>query len=223
MRIRIECGRYHGMSRSGPVLMSRVVKVSPQTPLVLGSASARRRELVARLGLPFVVCSPSLDEGRDGSETPDAYLERIAQGKLDAVRTQWAGDAAGVLVADTIVVSPAGNLLGKPASVEEAAEMIGELSGATHEVRTRFVLAAIARGAPAVCAQTVATRVTFRRVSDRERRNYAASGEGLDKAGAYAVQGMAAAFIERIDGSYTNVVGLPLCEVVVAMREMGWV
>jgi septum formation protein len=204
--------------------MSRVVKVSPATPLVLGSASSRRRELVDRLDLPFVVCAPSVNERiRSQGEAPDGYLDRIALAKLDAVRIQWVGDAAGVIVADTIVVSPGGTLLGKPASVEEAAAMIAELSGATHEVRTRFVLAGLGRDAAAFRAQTVATRVTFRPTSAGERQRYAASGEGLDKAGAYAIQGKAAAFIERIDGSYTNVVGLPLCEVFVSMREMGWV
>jgi septum formation protein len=97
--------------------------------------------------------------------------------------------------------------------------MIERLAGATHEVSTRFVLGSRALVAH---AQTVTTRVTFRSVDGDEASAYAATGEGRDKAGAYAVQGRAAAFIERIEGSYTGVVGLPLCEVVVALRQHGW-
>jgi septum formation protein len=89
-------------------------------------------------------------------------------------------------------------------------------------VRTRFLLADVAAAAPPAHAQTVVTRVTFRSIPEGEALAYAATGEGRDKAGGYAVQGRAAAFVERIDGSYTNVVGLPLCEVVVAMRALGW-
>lgn len=198
------------------------MKVSTQAPLVLGSASARRHELVALLEIPFVVCAPVADEARASGELPDAYLVRITQAKLEAVRAQWIGGAAGVIVADTIVVSPAGIVLGKPASAPEAEAMIADLSGATHDVRTRFALAELEPNSPVLRAQTVSTRVTFRRVTDRERARYAACGEGLDKAGGYGIQGRAAAFVERIDGSYTSVVGLPLCQVVAAMRDVGW-
>jgi septum formation protein len=164
-----------------------------------------------------------VDEARETGEPPDAYLERVTEAKLEAVRAQWAGDAAGVIVADTIVLSPAGIVLGKPANLPEAAAMIADLSGATHDVRTRFILAGLEPHGPPLRAETVVTRVTFRRISQRECTGYAACGEGLDKAGGYAIQGRAAAFIERIDGSYTSVVGLPLCEVAVALRDVGWV
>ena len=100
--------------------------------------------------------------------------------------------------------------------------MIEHLAGATHEVSTRFALATTNRGAPPAHEQTVTTRVTFRALFEGEALGYAGSGEGRDKAGAYAVQGRAAAFVERIEGSYTNVVGLPLCELVVALRSVGW-
>lgn len=190
-------------------------------PLVLGSASPRRRELVALLGVPFVVQPADADETTRPGEAAGDYLVRVAQAKLDAVRAAAPRESAGVLVADTIVVAPDGGVLGKPRDDADALAMIERLAGATHEVRTRFLLAAPGSG-PVAHAETVTTRVTFRAVTSAEAAAYAATGEGRDKAGAYAVQGRAAAFVERIDGSYTCVVGLPLCQVVVALRAVGW-
>ncbi len=203
------------------------MRITAESPLVLGSASPRRRELLLLLGLPVVVCAAPVDESVRPDEGADAYLDRIVAAKLDAVRSE--GPRAGssqrhghaVLVADTIVVAPDGTILGKPKGDEEARAMLERLAGVTHDVRTRFALAD-GRHAPAAHAQTVTTRVTFRELEAAELRHYAAGGEGRDKAGGYAVQGTAAAFVKRIDGSYTNVVGLPLCEVVVAMRSLGW-
>ncbi len=192
-------------------------------PLVLGSASPRRREMVTWLGVPFVTRSADIDESTRPGEAPHAYLERVTGAKLDAVRRLDLGTAWGVLVADTMVVAPGGAILGKPRDDAEAAAMIERLSGAVHEVSTRFALAEASPAAPVAFARTVTTRVTFRAVSAQEAAGYAATGEGRDKAGAYAVQGRAAAFIERLEGSYTNVVGLPLSEVVVAMRELRWI
>jgi septum formation protein len=198
------------------------VRITDASPLVLGSASPRRRDLLATAGIPFAVRAASADESAREGEAPERYLERVVLAKLDAVRALELGPAAGVLVADTIVVAPDGAVLGKPADEPEGRAMIERLSGATHTVRTRFVLAgALPHGAP-VHAETVTTRVTFRTVSAVEVHAYVASGEGKDKAGGYAAQGRAAVFVERIDGSYTNVVGLPLCEVVVALRALGW-
>jgi len=174
------------------------------------------------LGIPHVVRTAPVDESARPGEAPHAYLERIARAKLDAVRALGLGEAAGVLVADTIVVAPDGAVLGKPGDRDEARAMIERLAGATHDVSTRFLLAEADARAPVAHAQTVTTRVTFRAVAAEEARTYAATGEGDDKAGAYAVQGRAAAFVERIEGSYTAVVGLPLCEVVVAMRALEW-
>jgi len=177
------------------------------------------------LGVPFVVRTADVDESARPGEAVGAYLERIARDKLDAVRARAAAEgaaAAGVLVADTIVVAPGGAVLGKPRDDADAQAMIERLAGATHEVSTRFLLGAPGRDGRVEHAQTVTTRVTFRAVSSREAAAYAATGEGRDKAGAYAVQGRAAAFVERIDGSYSAVVGLPLSEVVVAMRALGW-
>jgi septum formation protein len=198
------------------------VRIDADHPLVLGSASPRRREMIATLGVPFVVCTADIDESAREGERPGAYLERIAAAKLDAVRARAAGTPAGVLVADTVVIAPDGQILGKPVDADDGRAMIERLAGTTHEVQTRFLLAEAAGIAPPAHARTVTTRVTFRALGNDEARAYAATGEGRDKAGGYAVQGRAAAFVERIDGSYTGVVGLPLCEVFVAMRALGW-
>ena len=193
-------------------------------PLVLGSASPRRRELLGLLGVPFLVRAADIDETFRPGETPDAYLDRITQAKLEAVRDGTSVASRGILVADTIVVAPDGEfpVLGKPRDDEDARAMLALLSGATHEVKTRFVLAGTAPG-PSLHAETVTTQVLFRALGAEEIERYVEEGEGRDKAGAYAVQGRAAAFVSRIEGSYTGVVGLPVCEVAVAMRALGWV
>ncbi len=175
-----------------------------------------------------MVSSVDVDEARRPGEAPEPYLERIVAAKLDAVRggdgfASRAHLVAGVLVADTIVVAPDQTILGKPQGDSESRDMLARLEGATHEVRTRFALAPAIAGSGRAFAQTVTTHVTFRRLLPDEIERYVSTGEGRDKAGAYAVQGRAAAFVERIHGSYTNVVGLPLCDVVVAMRDLGWV
>jgi len=176
---------------------------------------------VALLGVPCVVQAAEADETMRAGETPGDYLVRVALAKLDAVRALAPRESAGVLVADTIVVAPDAGVLGKPRDDAEACAMIERLAGATHDVRTRFLLAEPG-GGPVAHAETVTTRVTFRAVPPAEAAAYAATGEGRDKAGAYAVQGRAATFVERIDGSYTCVVGLPLCQVVVALRALAW-
>jgi nucleoside triphosphate pyrophosphatase len=202
------------------------VRIGTETPLVLGSASPRRRELLATLDVSLIVLPADIDETVRPGETPAAYLERIAAEKLTSVLSalptmRSAATPAGVLVADTIVIAPDGRLLGKPKTDEESREMIALLEGAVHEVATRFALSAVDSGHAAL-ARTVTTRVSFRQLVPSEIDAYVSSAEGRDKAGAYAIQGRAAAFIESIEGSYTNVVGLPLCEVVVAMRALGW-
>jgi septum formation protein len=198
------------------------VRITLDNPLVLGSASPRRRDLIATLGLPFVVRSASIDEAPRAGEAPLGYLQRVTLAKLRAVCAMSPTDRAGVLVADTIVVAPDGALLGKPRDDDEGRVMLERLSGATHEVSTRFVLAPSLRDSEPAHAQTVTTRVTFRALARGEIRAYVASGEGRDKAGSYAIQGKGSAFVERIEGSFTGVVGLPLCEVLMALRTLGW-
>lgn len=199
--------------------------------LVLGSGSPRRREILASLGVAFVVVAAAANEDVAPGESPAAYLERVVLAKLAAVRARLAtcgeadGDvmreASAVLVADTTVVCPVrGDILGKPESEEGALAMLARLAGRTHDVHTRFALASCESDAPPLHAETVTTQVTFRALLDDEMRSYVATREGFDKAGGYAVQGRAMAFVSRIDGSYTNVVGLPACELWVAMMRL---
>jgi septum formation protein len=200
-----------------------VASPHPTSPLVLGSASPRRREILERLRLPFVVVTASADEAVLEGEPIADYLARVVLLKLAGVRAVLdaglAARARAILVADTSVVDGAA-ILGKPNDSSEARSMLERLAGRTHEVHTRFALAPA--DAPAVVhAETVVTRVSFRRLTPFEMDTYAAIGEGMDKAGGYAVQGLAAGFVTRIEGSYTNVVGLPACELVVALSRVG--
>ncbi len=201
------------------------MRISEESPLVLGSGSPRRRDLLRVAGVPFVVLVANADESPRPAELALDYLERVTRTKLDAVRRgdiHALGGADAILVADTIVLAPDGAILGKPRDEEDARAMVLRLAGATHTVRTRFLLAERDLRAPPSYGATVTTAVTFRNLSAREASRYAASGEGRDKAGGYAAQGAAAAFVERIEGSYTNVVGLPLSEVLTALRALGW-
>ncbi len=197
-------------------------------PLLLGSGSPRRREILANLRVPFVVHVAGADETIREGEGPAPYLERVVRAKLAAVAAGASGDhvrsTVAVLVADTsVIVDDA--ILGKPADADEAAAMIARLAGRTHEVWTRFAIGRVAatagRELETLHEETVVTRVTFRALSAAQIRAYAESGEGLDKAGGYAVQGLGAGIVARIDGSYTNVVGLPACEVLVALQGLG--
>jgi len=191
-------------------------------PLVLGSASPRRQQLLAGLGIPIRVVPGNVEEANRPGEPPDAYLSRVVADKLAQVAAQLDGrsDFAGLLVADTIVVID-DYILGKPDSVEDACTLLRLLVGRTHRVDTRYALARAERPGSEVASRTVQSHVTLRRASEEEVQRYARTGEGLDKAGAYAAQGIGAFLIERIEGSYTNVVGLPTCEVVLDLRKVG--
>lgn len=192
--------------------------------LVLGSASPRRRDILSGLGVPIEVLPADVDETRAHREAPDAYLERIVRAKLsavcDLVRAAAKPEYAAVLVADTTVVID-GDVLGKPSDVRDAERLLRQICGRTHVVKTRYAVATSESWPSAACERTVETSVSLRRASDDEIRRYAATGEGLDKAGAYAAQGIGAFLVERIEGSYTNVVGLPACEVVHDLQALG--
>lgn len=193
--------------------------IDQQTPLLLGSASPRRRELLAGLGIPLRVLPADVDESVRAGEAPLDYLERIVEDKLRAVQARAGGQSfAALLVADTSVVLGQ-RILGKPKDVAEAENMLGMLCGATHVVYTRYAF--VAADGTSRRARTVSTNVRLRSASDEERARYAATGEGLDKAGAYAAQGIGAFLVERIEGSYSNVVGLPTCELVRDLIEAG--
>ena len=172
--------------------------------LVLASASPRRREMLAALGLELVVRPVDLDETALADERPEAYVSRLARAKA---RARCAPGEA-VLAADT-VVAIGGRLLGKPGDADEARAMLTALAGREHEVFTGVAL--VLGGEPLREASTVArTAVLFAPLSPAEIDWYVASGEPMDKAGAYAIQGLGALLVEEIRGNYSNVVGLPL-------------
>lgn len=178
------------------------------TRLVLASASPRRRELLTQAGYVFDVIPAHIPEDVKAGEDPIAYVTRLAREKAQAVYAQMSPDAHDpivVLGADTTVTVD-GQILAKPEDAEDAGRMLRMLRGRTHRVITGVALAAAAR--TEVAAEVTAVR--FLTMSDQEIAAYVASGEPMDKAGAYAIQGRAARWIPRIEGCYFNVVGLPL-------------
>ena len=182
--------------------------------LVLASASPRRRELLAAAGLSFEVDPVVVDEGRLPGEPPAAYVERVARLKATTGARRWPD--AVVLGADTAVVIGA-DVLGKPGSPADAADMLRRLSGSAHEVLTGIALAA----REGVRSAVERTTVWFVPMTEEAIAWYVASGEPMDKAGAYAIQGLASRFVPRIEGSYSNVVGLPVAGVLQLLHEVG--
>jgi septum formation protein len=190
---------------------------APKSMIVLASASPRRRELLAQMGVTFDVVVADLHEVPEAGESPLDYVRRIARAKADAVRARLdVGHALPVLGADTEVVLD-GAILGKPASRAAGLTMLERLSGRSHEVLSAVALTDGARHAVRVSRSVV----TFRATSAAERERYWASGEPADKAGGYAVQGRGAVFIERLEGSYSGVMGLPIFETAALLREFG--
>jgi septum formation protein len=181
--------------------------------LVLGSASPRRRELLTLVGYQYDVIKPDIEEVPKPGESPVDYVRRNAKEKAKAVADKLAGSAPSIIIsADTIVVL-GGEILEKPRDADHAVEMLGRLSGREHTVVSGVTLMAVGAAA-AVDEFTVETRVKIKRLSDAEVRSYVRTGEPLDKAGGYAAQGIGSYMVERIEGSYANVVGLPIAEVV---------
>lgn len=189
-------------------------------PLILGSGSPRRRDLLAQAGLAFEVRAADIDESARPGEAPRALAERLAREKAAAVATRvGTRPRRFVLGADTIVVVD-GDVLGKPIDAEDAVRLLGRLVGRAHEVLTGVAL--VASDAPARAdTRVVASRVVMRAASEAEIRRYVATGEPLDKAGAYAAQGEGRRFIETIHGSETNVIGLPMDETLALLRAAG--
>lgn len=184
--------------------------------LYLASGSPRRRELLTQIGVPFVPLSVAIDETPAPDEAPAAYVERLARGKAAAGLASLADRQAVVLGADTTVVLD-GRILGKPGERAEALAMLQALGGREHEVLTAVALAAAGRSA----VRVVRSRVAFRPLTCVEAEAYWATGEPLDKAGGYAIQGFAAVFVSHLEGSYSAVVGLPLCETAQLLAEFG--
>lgn len=170
--------------------------------LVLASQSPRRRELLAAAGIEFIVRPVSVPEQHRAGESPEKYVRRLAEAKASAVARS---DGEIVLGADTVVVV-AGQILEKPFDAADASRMLRLLSGREHDVITGICLA----GSGRKIVDTATTRVRFIELTAREIDEYVASGEPMDKAGAYAIQGLASKFIVRVEGEYSNVVGLPV-------------
>jgi nucleoside triphosphate pyrophosphatase len=206
--------------------------ISATRPLVLGSASPRRSAILSSLRIPFVVLPADIDEDVQAGESPPAYLERIALAKLAAVwsRIAAAGEVHGapdgvaaILVADTTVVID-DTIVGKPLDVADAVATLSRLVGRTHTVLTRYLIgraAPLGGGADVLAARTTTTRVNLREAGAEEVLLYARTGEGLDKAGAYAAQGIGAFLVQGVEGSYSNVIGLPACELICDLRQSG--
>jgi septum formation protein len=185
--------------------------------IYLASGSPRRRELLQQIGVPFTVIRADLDETVRKGEAPPEYVARLASAKADAgwLRSRDLAQAP-VLAADTAVVLD-GKILGKPKGMDDAMTMLGELSGRTHEVLTAVALRTSLGGQVKVSRSSV----TFRGIDAAEARRYWETGEPLDKAGAYAIQGYAAVFIADLKGSYSGVMGLPLFETAQLLEAAG--
>jgi septum formation protein len=174
-------------------------------PLVLASQSPRRRELLATAGIPFTVRVADVEEIRTPSEPADSYARRLARAKAEAA---WQGRNEIVLGADTIVVLEQ-DVLEKPRDAADARAMLRRLAGREHTVITAICL----RHPGGVQVDSSATSVRFTPLTDAEIDAYVATGEPMDKAGAYAIQGLASKFVEHVEGCYFNVIGLPLSQV----------
>ena len=188
--------------------------------LILASASARRAELLRAAGIHFDAIGADVDESVVPGESPEQHVRRLAESKARAVLSR-AGHTP-VLAADTVVVVD-GEILGKPVDQNDARRMLRLLSGRQHEVMTGVCL--LSQPGPAEAGRYVSTAVAitmveFAPLSDAEIDWYAASGEPADKAGAYGVQGLAARFVTRIEGSYSNVVGLPVATVYALLGQL---
>ncbi len=186
-------------------------------PLVLASASPRRSELLSRLGLVFDIAASNLEEQGDGPDPAESAMEWARQKAVASARKLGKGECF-YLGADTIVVID-GLIIGKPGSPGEAADLLRALSGRWHRVVSGYCISRPARGDEV--ARSVSSKVKIKELEQAEIEAYVSTGEPLDKAGAYAVQGTGAFMVERIEGSYTNVIGLPLSEVTDDFKRLG--
>ena len=184
-----------------------------QRQVILASGSPRRKELLEQMGLTFQIL-PSKKEEKQIGETPAQIVEGLSRQKAQDVAEQISSDQALVIGADTIVVCD-GQIMGKPQSEEEACQMIGMLQGGTHQVYTGVTVAETERcadGENKIAYDTFSccTQVRVFPMNDKEIQSYVALGESMDKAGAYGIQGGFGMYVERIEGDYNNVLGLPI-------------
>jgi len=178
-------------------------------PIILASQSPRRKYLLEKAGLTFDVVPSTFDESTVPIEQPEKYVRKLAESKAKEVADR--APAAWVIGADTIVLIN-NTILGKPASIAEARHMLMQLSGQTHRVLTGYAILNLSNDS--FHSDTVSTEVLFKTLSDSEIEWYINTKEPFDKAGAYAIQGLGTFLVRKINGSYTNVVGLPVCEVI---------
>jgi len=192
------------------------------TRLVLASASPRRAELMRQIGLPFTVLPSAYEEPSPEGWAPENYVVDLALNKARSVQRVLAegseDDDAIIIGADTVVCTKA-EILGKPANAVEAAQMLRGLSGYKHQVYTGLALVAVGGRE---CSGYERTEVEMGELSEADIAAYVASGEPLDKAGSYGIQGSAGRFIESVEGCYYNVVGLPLARLCALLNEMGY-
>lgn len=183
--------------------------------VILGSKSPRRQELLQKLGVPFQILTADVDETMDPAAAPQDAVAQVSARKAAAI-AQRAGSEDLIVCADTVVVL-GGQIMGKPADREDAVRMLTALSDKTHEVLTGVTV----QNAEKSVTVVERTLVTFRRLLPREIAVYVESGEPMDKAGGYGVQGAAASFVSHLDGDYFNVMGLPLCKLTGLLRSFG--
>lgn len=199
--------------------------MTPPPALILASSSPRRRELLATLGIPHSAHAPDVDETRRPQESPLAYVQRMSREKAHAIAQRLghgqpilAADTVVILAADTIGIADDGEILGKPSSIQEARAMLQRLRGRAHQVVTAVTVLAGQRE----YHDCAITTVFMRHYDDDEIEAYIASGDPFDKAGGYAIQHPTFRPVARIEGSYTNVVGLPLEVVHALLAPLGW-
>jgi septum formation protein len=191
-------------------------RVKDGNAIVLASESIRRVDILRTLGISFSIIPPDIDERRKRGETIRDYVLRIAQGKAKKVGTHFPDK--WVIGADTIVVH-VGKVLGKPKSEEEAVEMLTALRGKWHKVLTGYCILNMA--SKTSYQDVVETKVLIKDLTDEEIRRYIKTSEPFDKAGSYAIQGKGGFMVRQIKGSYSNVVGLPICEVTDILLSLG--
>lgn len=188
------------------------------TQIVLASASPRRRELLTQVGVAAQVVPAAIDEHVLPGETAEQHVLRLSKAKATAVAARTQVQGRWFIGSDTVVVRDEA-ILGKPADGGEAAAMLRSLAGRAHTVVSGY--AVHDRDTGRTISAAVTTRVWFKALTEREIAGYLATGEPFDKAGAYAIQGVGAFMVTHIEGSYPNVVGLPLCEVLAALEQLG--
>ncbi len=192
--------------------------MSTAPSIVLASASPRRRDLLAQLGIRFAVVPSNACEEQIPGESPQQFVERLSVEKAREVASRPEVPGRWFIGSDTIVLRDQ-TILGKPADPDEAAAMLRSLSGRSHQVLSGYAI--YDRQQDTTVSGSVSTEVRFKELTEREIAGYIATGEPMDKAGSYAIQGIGAFMVLGISGSYTNVVGLPLCVVVSDLERLG--